>query len=107
MIYTPDSWVILKLHNMSEVHYRVVAGWHGGYTQGNSWKMNSGITKYTIKDKLISFDGYSGSCYNCYINSERMSGYMAMVYDSYAQQSTEKMWVEVIPFEQFKEEFQQ
>lgn len=68
--YTPDNWVVIKL--VSEkygVVYKLLAGWSGGYTTGDSWRMNSGITHHEFDGDYWYFYGSSGSCYNCYIDS--------------------------------------
>ena len=62
--YTPDNWVIIKLKG-DDPHYRVLAGWSGGYTTGYSWRLNSGITKVEEDDHYFYFYGSSGSCYHC------------------------------------------
>lgn len=62
MIYYPDCWVVLK---MSE-GYKVLAGWSGGYLEGNSWRMNSGITKVDVTKGGFIFYGVSGSLYVCH-----------------------------------------
>ena len=46
-------------------HYRILAGWSGGYTTGSSWRMNSGITKVEEDDDAYYFSGSSGSTYRC------------------------------------------
>lgn len=61
----PDNWVIIKITG-DNPHYRVLAGWSGGYTQGTSWKLNSGITKVEYNKPNYSFYGSSGSCYVCH-----------------------------------------
>ena len=43
-IYNCDNWVIIKF-NGDDPHYRVLAGTSGGYTTGDSWRMNSGIVE--------------------------------------------------------------
>jgi len=43
-MYNPDNWVVIKM-NGDDPHYRVLAGWSGGYLDGDSWRMNSGITR--------------------------------------------------------------
>ena len=63
-MYTPDNWVILKIKG-DDPHYRVLAGWSGGYTTGDSWRMNSGITKVEETENSYLFYGSSGSCYKC------------------------------------------
>lgn len=68
MEYTPDNWVILKIKG-DEPHYRVLAGWSGGYTTGDSWRMNSGITSLEEAKNHFDFKGSSGSIYKCHKNS--------------------------------------
>lgn len=63
--YTPDNWVIIKFKG-KDPHYRVLAGWLGGYLTGDSWRMNSGITKVVKDDDYWLFVGSSGSTYACY-----------------------------------------
>lgn len=65
--YTPDNWVVLKL--MPDGYpptYKVLAGWSGGYLDGDSWRMNSGITCVEEDGDYINFYGASGSCYSCH-----------------------------------------
>jgi hypothetical protein len=61
-IYTPDNWVILHIKGPTE-HYRVLAGWSGGYLDGDSWKMNSGIVRVEKTEEGYDFIGSSGSVY--------------------------------------------
>lgn len=63
--YTPDNWVILKIKG-DDPHYRILAGWSGGYTTGDSWRMNSGITRVEEDKEYFHFYGSSGSCYHCH-----------------------------------------
>ena len=60
----PDNWVVIKIMG-PDPHYKVLAGWSGGYTQGSSWSLNSGITAVEETDKSFKFTGCSGSVYNC------------------------------------------
>ena len=62
--YHPDNWVVIKFKG-EDPHYRVLAGWSGGYTTGNSWRMNSGITSFREGDEHFIFYGSTGSCYSC------------------------------------------
>ena len=70
-VYTPDNWVILKIREskMSKPFYKVLGGWSGGYASGDSWRMNSGITKVTEEGDYLLFHGYSGSIYRCHKQS--------------------------------------
>lgn len=86
--YNPDRWVILEIINpedkvkTTEKVYKVFGGWYGGYTSGDSWRMNSGITKVIEDGELYHLHGYSGSVYTVHKTSYGMSGYMSQVYYS-------------------------
>lgn len=64
--YNPDKWVVVKINSKEypPVH-KVFACWYGGYLDGDSWKLNSGIIKVTEKEDYFFFDGSSGSTYAC------------------------------------------
>ena len=66
--YLPDNWVIIKIKG-DDPHYRVLAGWSGGYLSGDSWRMNSGITRVEKDTDAWKFYGSSGSCYKCRMNN--------------------------------------
>lgn len=66
MEYNPDKWIILKIKAKTETLYKVLAGWSGGYLEGQSWKINSGISKVSKKGDYYLFEGYSGSVYKCH-----------------------------------------
>ena len=65
-IYTPDNWVVIKINGPTP-HYRVLGGWSGGYLDGDSWRMNSGIVRVEddVAGHCFRFYGSSGSCYVC------------------------------------------
>lgn len=64
--YHPDKWVVVKItgKDTPPVH-KVFACWYGGYLDGDSWKLNSGITAVKETTDYLFFDGSSGSCYAC------------------------------------------
>jgi hypothetical protein len=63
--YAPDNWVVIKIKG-DDPHYRVLGGWSGGYLDGDSWRMNSGITRVDdADDHWLHFHGSSGSVYRC------------------------------------------
>ena len=64
-MYTCDNWVVIFL-NGGDPHYRLLTGISGGYTTGDSWRMNSGITKVEEDEHYYYFHGSSGSCYSCH-----------------------------------------
>lgn len=67
MEYSPDKWVVVKIERGEfPLTYKVFACWYGGYLNGDSWKLNSGITKVTKEEDCYLFEGYSGSVYKCH-----------------------------------------
>ncbi len=87
--YRPDRWVVLEFTYGETVIRKVFAGWYGGFADGDSWKLNSGITKIRLDDGLYEFDGYSGSTYLCHENCHGMSGYMAQILANWRVQRPE------------------
>lgn len=71
--YTPDTWVILEVQNDDKTFYKVLGGWSGGYLDGSSWRINSGITEVKEFDDHYKFYGSSGSCYRCVKGMYRLS----------------------------------
>jgi hypothetical protein len=65
--YIPDKWVIVKIDgNNYPTIYKVFACWYGGYAGSDSWKLNSGITRVSREGYVYSFEGSSGSVYECH-----------------------------------------
>lgn len=71
--YTPDNWVVLKINHKGETLYKVLAGWSGGYLDGDSWRMNSGIVAVEKQAYLYGFYGSSGSVYWCHQGAYRLT----------------------------------
>lgn len=66
MIYIPDKWLLVKISPKGEDSiYKVFATWSGGYLDGDSWRLNSGIVDITANETSFQFHGYSGSEYDC------------------------------------------
>ena len=66
--YKPDNWVVLKIPTALEASgfiYKVLGGWSGGYLNGDSWRMNSGVARVEEDGQYYHFYGHSGSCYQC------------------------------------------
>ncbi len=66
---TPDKWVVVKIVSEHGTVYKVLGSWYGGYLYGNSWRMNSGITRVEKTEHAFLFYGHSGSCYKCGFNN--------------------------------------
>ena len=68
--YTPDKWVVVKLTTPTQgTIYKAIGGWSGGYLDGDSWRINSGVVKVTEDKNYYYFIGHSGSVYKCSKNS--------------------------------------
>lgn len=74
--YRPDNWVVIKFTQQvksgntgygrtEKVFYKVLGGWSGGYLDGDSWRMNSGIVDVEETTDSFIFIGGSGSRYIC------------------------------------------
>lgn len=87
--YTPHKWVVVKIGG-PDPHYRVLGGWSGGYLDGDSWRMNSGITRADFDGDYWYFYGSSGSCYKCYVDSYGFNRISAEIYDYYRKRYGDK-----------------
>jgi len=66
--YIPDKWIIIEISSEEDTVRRVFATWYGGYLDGDSWRLSSGITKVEDKGDWYLFHNESGSIYQCYKN---------------------------------------
>jgi hypothetical protein len=80
--YSPNRWVIVKVTG-DDPHYRVLGAWQGGYLGGDSWRMNSGITRVDDADDCWFFYGSSGSVYRCHKENYGLTGMTAGVIEQY------------------------
>lgn len=80
--YEPDTSVVIKLTNKNnETHYRVFGGYIGGYLNGSSYRVNSGITQIKYDENHYYFIGESGSVYKCRISCPFFDSYCSSVLD--------------------------
>lgn len=61
--YTPDNWVLLQIEGLDWPNIKVLAGWSGGYLDGDSWRMSSGITDIERYQDYYLVTNASGSVY--------------------------------------------
>lgn len=80
--YIPHRWMIIKIDRPNDPHYRVFGSWFGGYLHGDSWRMNSGITKIEKDGDEILFHGATGSVYRCHKDSYGANSYGYSVIES-------------------------
>ena len=102
-MHTPDNWVILKIRLPEETFYKVLAGWSGGYLDGDSWRMNSGIVNVTEDGNYYLFSGSSGSIYKCHKETETLRMNNAHVYEQMQQAYPDT--IEIIKYVDFVKEF--
>lgn len=90
--YSPNVWVLIKVKSPNKTIYKVLAGWRGGYLDGDSWKINSGICKihHGKKSKAYTYMGYSGSKYICYEHCYGTSFLTAQILNTYVEQAKTK-----------------
>jgi hypothetical protein len=99
--YVPDKWLVIKIEGKYvPLTYKVFACWYGGYLNGDSWKLNSGITKVTEEDDCYLFEGYSGSVYKCRENSYGLNMYgHGVLYNIINKSKEAEVNVEILPEE--------
>jgi hypothetical protein len=91
MNYTPENWMLVKITG-TDPHYRVFGSWRGGYAQGDSWRLNSGITSVEEDGDYYVFKGHSGSEYICHKKGYgRLGFYNEGVLANYCDKSGGKM----------------
>jgi hypothetical protein len=96
--YRLDSWVILRVELEEETYYKVLGGCSGGYLDGDSWRMNSGIESIEVKDNVYHFHGASGSIYEVPISREGLAVSFMYIYDQLKEMHGDK--IEIVPVEE-------
>ena len=89
---TPSRWLILDL---GEGVYKLFCVWAGGYLDGDSWKLNSGIKAVHQKGDYYLFEGFSGSIYECHKGGRGTTAYGASIIDDW--KSSGALDFEVMP----------
>jgi hypothetical protein len=96
----PDKWVVISIKKEGEPDvFKVFGSWAGGYLDGDSWKLNSGIRHVYKEREDYRFVGYSGSHYVCNENHYGVVGsYNQGVLDKFIRSGREYGYeVEVLP----------
>ncbi len=79
--YYPQCWVIIELHGTeSGIHHKVLAGFPGGYTYGDSWRLSSAIVHIVDRGEFYQIHTYTGSVYYCNKNTEAFNYYTQSIY---------------------------
>ena len=87
--YTPDAWIAIDLTTKTDSVRKILAGWYGGYLDGDSWKLSSGVTATTEYHRRYEFTNASGSLYICYKTAQRLTGLTGSMLHSWQQQAAE------------------
>lgn len=100
--YSPENWVVVKLHNSKTdtTIYKVFGSWRGGFTDGDSWRLNSGISSIEEEEHHYSVHGHSGSIYHCHKNMEgtkHMGMYNRGVLEQMLKRVPEHMEASIVP----------
>ena len=63
--YTPNRWIMLKFTELKtgRITYKILAGWLGGYTGSDSWKLSSGTESIEETEHYFLCPQFSGSTY--------------------------------------------
>jgi hypothetical protein len=88
-MYQPDGWKFVKIiwpTGLEDI--RLAGGWSGGYTTGDSWKLNSGVNRIEKGDGYYDVVGDSGSVYRINEHGEDRSLALTMAF-SYLDQQLE------------------
>ncbi len=92
----PDRWVVVEISDDKRYVKKVLAGWYGGYTGNDSWKLSSGITEEKDCGDYIEFTNNSGSVYKCFKASQGMTSLSQSIYEGLKRQETGKIKINLI-----------
>ena len=96
--YAPDAWQVIEINTPTETIYKLFSTWYGSYLNGESWKLNSGITNMKKVGKVYEVTGHSGSVYTvpAYENTYRTTAYTGSVLNQLIKKSEYK--IRVLPY---------
>lgn len=102
--YLPDVWVFVKFSgsDVPKVYYRVLAGWYGGFAQGDSWRLSSGIESIEDAGDRYLVKNSSGSLYECLKSREKLSHTTSAVLSGYGYKRPEQFSVDRVSFDDVK-----
>ena len=104
--YIPDVWVIVRISGseVPETYYRVLAGWYGGFADGDSWRLSSGIENIKETEGGYEASNASGSLYYLSKGCEGFSNLTRSVYGGYQFRKPEEFSVERVTMEELRKE---
>jgi hypothetical protein len=105
MNYYPDKCLLLKIEANEKVIYKLFATWFGGHTVGQSWKLNSGVSKVSKgEDGCYVCEGFSGSTYYVHPATEGTSVWSQSVLEDLIESCKEMgVAINIIPMSYLEE----
>jgi hypothetical protein len=89
--YIPNTWIVVEIESKSLGKIqKVLAGWSGGYLDGDSWRLSSGITDIKETDDEWIITNESGSIYHCRKTARRFNTMTGSVFDYYKNRAEEQ-----------------
>lgn len=103
--YTPNRWEIVRFSNEKETWYRVLGGWSGGYLDGDSWRLSSGLNEIEESGDYYLMKNHSGSVYKCHKEGRGMNMISASTYVQMERECEEhKIEISTISVDEFLSE---
>jgi len=96
-MHKPDRWVIVKVPGGA----KVLGSWSGGYLDGDSWRLSSGLERIEEDGDYYLMHNYSGSIYKCHKEMEGMNMVALSIFNQLKGMDES---VEQISVEEFNEE---
>lgn len=98
----PEKWLIVKTPQC----YKVFGVWRGSYLYGESWSLNSGITKVEEDGEYLIFHGHTDSVYRCHKGEYGTSSYGAGILDNILKRTSRDEFRILESYEQYRTEIQ-
>ena len=77
--YNPDKWVLIQMRDVQ----KVLAGWSGGYLDGDYWKLSSGVVDIKEDGDCWLFHNHSGSIYKCHKKARGTTSWSGAKYSEF------------------------
>ena len=89
--YSPDKWQIIKFTSPEAGDvYKVLGGWSGGYLDGDSWRLSSGLERIEEDGDFYLMHNYSGSIYKCHKMANGFNMISSSIYSGWREQLKDK-----------------
>lgn len=100
--YNPDKWVIVKFKRDQETWHKVLGSWYGGYLDGDSWRLSSGLERIEEDGEFYLMHNFSGSVYRCHKKMEGMHMTSAGIFETIKEEGTKNgVEIDIIEVGQF------